>query len=103
MKIYKGTYKDIEAVIVETAKLKATFLPKYGAKLTSLKNKANGREYMAEAPGEKYRKLAYGGSYVAAECSAFDDMFPTIDPCICNDYPWQGAEYPDHGEGQLPF
>jgi len=98
MKIYEGTYKDIEAVIVETAKLKACFLPKYGAKLTSLKDIRTGREFMAENPGETYQKLAYGGSYVNAECSAFDDMFPTIDPFICNDYPWKGAEYPDHGE-----
>ena len=85
MKIYEGTYKDIEAVIVETAKLKACFLTKYGAKLTSLKDIRNGREFMAENPGETYQKLTYGGSYVNAECSAFDDMYPTIDPCVCED------------------
>lgn len=98
MKIYQGKYKDIEGLVCETDTVKAMFLPDYGAKLTSLIGKKNGREYLEQDPGASYRKPVYAGSYVAAECSAFDDMFPTIDAIICNEYPWTGVELPDHGE-----
>ena len=98
MKIYQGTYKDVEGLICETAEVRATFLPELGAKLTSLVGVKNGREYLEQDPGTSYRKPVYGGSYVAAECSAFDDMFPTIDAIISNEYPWVGVELPDHGE-----
>jgi len=98
MKIYQGMYKDIEALICETAAVRAVFLPDYGAKLTSLIGKANGREFLEQDPGVTYRKPVYAGSYVEAECSAFDDMFPTIDTIISSEYPWEGVELPDHGE-----
>ena len=98
MKVYQQNYKDIEGIVCETATVKGLFLPDYGAKLTSLIGVANGREYLEQDPGECYRKPVYGGSYVAAECSAFDDMFPTIDAIISSEYPWNGVELPDHGE-----
>ena len=42
---------------------------------------------------DKYRRLGLETCYVESECSAFDDMFPTIDPCEIN-----GLQYLDHGE-----
>lgn len=98
MKLYETDYKDIKAIACETKKLKAIFLPDYGAKLTSLVSLENGREFLEQAKGKEYKKPCYGGSYVDAECSAFDDMFPTIDAFICTEEPWKGVEYPDHGE-----
>ena len=53
---------------------------------------------MEEAPGEQYKKPVYDGDYAAAECSAFDDMFPTIDRMYSDQSPWNGILYPDHGE-----
>ena len=88
----------MDAVICETAAVRAAFWPELGAKLTSLVGVKNGREYLEQDPGTAYRKPVYGGDYVAAECSAFDDMFPTIDAVICNEHPWKGVELPDHGE-----
>jgi hypothetical protein len=35
---------------------------------------------------------------VAGECSGMDDMFPTIDACYYDRYPWQGTKMADHGE-----
>lgn len=85
-------YKDRPAIQITDGQLTATFLSLDGAKLVSLKNKS-GTELLAQRNGEKYRILNIGTSYVEAECSAFDDMFPTIDPCVIN-----GMYYLDHGE-----
>lgn len=93
MKIYRTTYKDVPAVAVETACLRATFLPHQGGKLTSLVRLTTGREYMQQRPGSSYRPLGPDTDYVSAECDAYDDMFPTIDS-------WEDGEvrYLDHGE-----
>lgn len=89
--ISKVFYKDRPAIKICSDGVEALFLPEDGAKLVSLKFK--GKECMAQNLGEKYLRLGYDTSYVESECSAFDDMFPTIDPCvIC------GLNYPDHGE-----
>lgn len=98
MKLYETNYKDIKAIACETKGLRAIFLPDYGAKMTSLICIQNGRELLEQAKGEVYKKPCYGGRYIEAECSGFDDMFPTIDAFICNEAPWKGVEYPDHGE-----
>jgi galactose mutarotase-like enzyme len=91
-------YKDVHAIEITTGSLTALFLPLYGAKLASLKDTKTGREFLEQAAGKTYKKLDYAEDYVAAECSAFDDMFPTCDKYRCNQFPWQGAELPDHGE-----
>ncbi|MDR2661963.1 MAG: hypothetical protein LBC31_03090 [Treponema sp.] len=98
MEIRESTYKDVHALEVNTGVLTGLFLPKFGAKLASLKDNKTGRELLAQGPGENYKKLEYAGDYVAAECSAFDDMFPTCDKYYSGRFPWQGTELPDHGE-----
>lgn len=85
-------YKDRPAIELKNDNISALFLPLDGAKLVSLKDK-DGMEFLAQRNGEKYRRLGIDTSYIEAECSAFDDMFPAIDPCIIN-----GMEYLDHGE-----
>jgi hypothetical protein len=90
MKIFETTYKDIQAITAETETLIARFLPSQGGKLASLICKANGAELLAQAEGDTYKLLNMTSSYVDSECSAFDDMFPNIDP--------QDARYPCHGE-----
>lgn len=85
-------YKDRPAIEISSNEFSALFLPSDGAKLVSFKHK-NGNEFLAQAKGDKYRRLGLDTSYIDAECSAFDDMFPTIDPCEIN-----GMQYLDHGE-----
>lgn len=102
--IYRTKYKDRPAVAVENEVLRALFLPEDGAKLVSLYSLADGRELAAVKPGDAYKVLTYDGSYVDAECSAFDDMFPTIDPYTPQDGLYRGVTYPDHGEScRIPF
>ena len=84
-------YKDRPAIALTDGGIQALFLPEDGGKLVSLR--ANERELLAQREGDIYRRLFTETSYVAAECSAFDDMFPTIDPCVIG-----GKSYLDHGE-----
>ena len=85
-------YKDRPAIAVECDKFVALFLPYDGAKLVSFKTN-DGEEFLAHTQGEKYRRLDIDGEYIESECSAFDDMFPAIDPCVIN-----GIDYLDHGQ-----
>lgn len=96
--IYTSRYKDVLSLVMETDGLRAVFLAEHGAKMASLVIKPTGRELLAQAPGEAYKRLAYDGVYVDSECSGFDDMLPTIDPCVYEDDPWAGVRLPDHGE-----
>jgi NOL1/NOP2/fmu family ribosome biogenesis protein len=98
------TYKDREALVIEGGGLRATVLPQDGAKMASLTVLSDGKELLACKSTPTYRPLTANGSYVDAECSAFDDMFPTIDPYTPEEGPFEGLTYPDHGEiCRLPF
>lgn len=61
--------------------------------MVSLRERNSSEELLAQAEGTIYKDLMFNGSYVDSECSAFDDLFPTIDP-------WYNGEreYADHGE-----
>ena len=91
-------YKDQEAVTIESGCLRAQFLPAIGAKMCSLVYKPLSLELLVQRPGREYLLQPYDGNYVAGECSGFDDMFPTIDECHYETYPWKGTRLPDHGE-----
>ena len=93
-----STYKNLPAVVITTSTLRAVFLPEDGAKMASLISLAAQKELLLVKEGKTYRTLSYDGSYVQAECSAFDDMCPTIDPYTPQSGAYQGVTYPDHGE-----
>ena len=38
-----------------------------------------------QGPESRYRRLTVDGSYIEAECSGWDDMFPTIDQMCIRD------------------
>lgn len=102
--IARTSYKDRDAIIVESDALRATFLPNDGAKMASLIDLTTNRELLLTRDGETYRVLTADGSYVDSECSAFDDMFPTIDPYTSETGAYKGITYPDHGECcRLPY
>lgn len=96
--ITRTSYKDRAAVAVESDALRATFLPDDGAKMASLMDLSTGRELLLTRDAPSYRVLTEEGSYVDSECSAFDDMFPTIDPYTPDKGAYKGVTYPDHGE-----
>src|SRR6266542_2444867 len=98
MPIYASQYKDQSAITLESERISAQFLPSIGSKMCSLVYKPLQRELMVQNPSEKYLRQPYDGHYESAECSGFDEMFPSIDTCFYENYPWQGTKIPDHGE-----
>ena len=99
IKVYESRYKDQPAITIESEKIVAQFLPGIGAKLASLVYKPAGLELLVQRPNEEYLLAPYDGDYVAqGECSGFDEMFPSIDKCFYEGYPWRGTPIPDHGE-----
>jgi hypothetical protein len=97
-KISATTYKDQPAVTIETDQVLAQFLPGVGAKLASLVYKPRNFELLVQRPSQVYKLQPFDGDYVAGECSGLDDMFPTIDTCYYDRFPWDGVKMADHGE-----
>ncbi len=94
--IYQSTYKNEPCLAMESAELRVLVLPQFGGKIQSIFSKKHGREYLYQAPGESFKRPEYGMDFAQGECSGFDDMFPTIDPCP---FPGRaGTVVPDHGE-----
>jgi hypothetical protein len=96
--ISQSRYKNKESVVLSSARLSAAVIPSAGGKIASLVDLASGYEHMVQRQGPVYRDQPYDGVYVDGECSGFDDMFPTIDECHYESFPWKGARLPDHGE-----
>ncbi|MBS5842411.1 MAG: hypothetical protein KIC77_02855 [Clostridiales bacterium] len=93
MEICNAQYKNKQGIKIRTSALECIILPKEGGKMISLRERESGEELLAQAEGKIYKDLTFNGSYVDSECSAFDDLFPTIDPWYNGD-----REYADHGE-----
>ncbi|MCX6225550.1 MAG: hypothetical protein NTV01_12505 [Bacteroidia bacterium] len=93
-----SSYKNKKSIVLESPKMRAEFIPDPGGKLASLINKETGYEYLVQRKNPIYRDQPFGGLFVDAECSGFDDMFPTIDTCNYENEPWKGVEMADHGE-----
>ena len=99
IQVYESRYKDQPAITIESEQVRAQFLPGVGAKVASLVYKPAATELLVQRPNENYLLAPYDGDYVAqGECSGFDEMFPSIDRCFYEGYPWRGTPIPDHGE-----
>ena len=98
MKISEASYKDQRAIAIESEKARFLFLPDTGANLASAFSKIRNKEYLVQRPEEKYLRQPFDGVYVDAECCGLDDMFPTIDRCAYDRFPWTGTQLADHGE-----
>ncbi|WNF37477.1 DUF5107 domain-containing protein [Bacillaceae bacterium IKA-2] len=91
----KGLYKGIDCIELENEYLKATFLPEYGSKLASLIDKASNEELLFQSAADQLVIPPYGAKFSDYDSSGFDEVFPSIDPCID---PQTEAQIPDHGE-----
>jgi len=96
--ITMGRYKDIDAIVLENDTLSLRILPALGSKLASILFKPMDYELLWQNPGAMYKKTKYGDDYPLGEASGFDEMFPTINRCRCENEPWSGTVIPDHGE-----
>ncbi len=96
MACFEGSYKDQRAIVLKNERLEVRFLPETGANLAYLSD--GKRQFMVQRPEETYRRVPFDGVYVDGECCGMDDMFPTIDICYCENFPWKGTKLADHGE-----
>ena len=90
-KITRSTYKDQRAIIIEGLRFSVKVLPDSGAGISSILDKKTGREFLVQRSEPLYKKGSFDGNYVEAECSGMDDMFPTIDACYYDSFPWEGV------------
>jgi galactose mutarotase-like enzyme len=84
---------DVDVVRLETAQVAVAMDASRGAKITSLRDLANNREWLLQAAAAAARP-GYGSLFTQTPLAGWDEMFPTIDACRLGD----GSELPDHGE-----
>ena len=96
-KITESQFKGKKSIVIESNQIRVTILP-YGARTVSMFKKDNCREFLMQQEGPEYRVDSYAGDYVGFIPCGFDDMFPTINECFYESYPWKGHIIPDHGE-----
>ncbi len=73
-------------------------LPEVGAKITSLRNLATGREWLWHNPAKPIVAPPYGGLFRDYDISGYDDCFPGIGEGPYPAAPWLESVVPDHGE-----
>lgn len=99
IKIYETTFKDVHAGSRGNRKVNRNLSPRaWRANLPLQWIRGAAGSIWSKIREQHIRNYPMPGHMVPAEGSAFDDMFPTIDAFRCNQFPWQGAEMPDHGE-----
>ena len=97
MNIYETSFKGQKSIVMENDCLRLEVLPK-GGRIISLVDKRSGREFLVQQKGVDYCTGEYDSNMTDYQPAGFDDMFPTIDACFYEDYPWKGHRIPDHGE-----
>ncbi len=97
-KLYEDFYKNVKSLVLENDFIKLIILPA-GGRIVSLENKIKKREYLIQQKSKDYIMPEYSGDYNdRGRASGFDDMFPTINECFYENFPWKGQIMPDHGE-----
>jgi len=81
--------------IIENDRLRVVVLPDYGARVTSLVDKQNGREWIAQGP--QSRNTGEDAVYASDEAVGWDECFPTVTPWDASHTAW-GRKLRDHGD-----
>ena len=91
-------HRGIQGLAIEDETLRCVLLPRLGGKITSLRLKGAGREFMWQDPPGPPRVPPYGAALPEYDIGGFQECFPSIDKAFYPGYPWRGIEVPDHGE-----
>lgn len=97
VKIFEDEYKGKKRITMESERLMVSFIP-VGSRMVSLIDKSSGREFLLQGKSEKCITGTYDSYLPDFDPFGFDEMFPTINECFYEDYPWKGVRIPDHGE-----
>jgi galactose mutarotase-like enzyme len=88
-----------ETIELTSDALRVAVSTRRGARVTSLLSRHDDREWLRKAPGVvDDQTLAYGALYTDSDHGGWDEMFPTVDPCLFPTEPFAGEPVPDHGE-----
>jgi galactose mutarotase-like enzyme len=99
LSVSRSRIDDFAALHVDTGVLALALIPELGGKISSLRDRRTGREWLWRHPRMAYRRVARGGSYTAqADTGGWDECFPSVAPCEYPASPWAGAAVQDHGE-----
>lgn len=99
------TTEGFESLCVHTGSIELTLIPELGGKISSLRDRRSGREWLWRHPRFPYKRVPYGSSYIAeADTGGWDECFPSVSVCSYPSEPWQGIAIQDHGElwSQIP-
>ncbi|GLX67007.1 DUF5107 domain-containing protein [Paenibacillus glycanilyticus] len=95
----KTAYQGLQAIELESDKVKLIVIPELGAKIVSLLYKTTGKEWLIGSDARELYPVAYGSDFGESGISGWDECFPSILAC---DYPCEGpylgSPIPDHGE-----
>ena len=90
------------ALTLATDDLELAVVPDRGARMISLRHRRADREWLLAAADKPVAPPAYGDPFIAADVAGWDEMMPTIDPCVVTRKGGDGGEtliyLPDHGE-----
>jgi len=99
------TTEGFESLCIYAGSIELTLIPELGGKISSLRDRRSGREWLWRHPRFPYKRVPYGSSYIAeADTGGWDECFPSVSACSYPSEPWQGIAIQDHGElwSQVP-
>ncbi|MFN3660668.1 MAG: hypothetical protein ACK4TN_05475, partial [Brevinematales bacterium] len=82
----------MNSLVVENEIIRLVALPHIGGKVISFFVKPIKKELLFQ-PRIPYKQPRVGDEFALYDTSGWDEMLPTIDPCI-----WEDKHLPDHGE-----
>ena len=88
-----------ETIELTSDALSVAVTARRGARVTSLLSRYDNREWLSQARDDpEPQALAYGSLFTDSNHCGWDEMFPTVDPCLFPAEPFFGTPVPDHGE-----
>ncbi len=93
----ESPYKGERSFVLESERLRAEFVAQ-GARMVSLFDRGLACEFLLQQDKVSYLRSRFGQPMTPSQAVGYDDMFPTIDACHYEEFPWQGVQLPEHGE-----
>lgn len=91
--------KEDRVITLSSDALSVSVLANRGARLTSLFNRNDQREWLSQPRHRTFeRGPEYGSLFTETDHYGWDEMCPTVDACRFPGDPFLGEEVPDHGE-----
>lgn len=96
--ICKGQHLNMPAIVMESSSLSLKILPEIGFKISSIVDRASGKEFLFQPTRGKYDKPQYGQAFEKYDTSGLDEMLPTVDKCLYPVGDFKDSILPDHGD-----